>query len=255
MEIRKSIKIRKYLSLKRHINSSILDYNENSAKNDSLKSRITQCDSTTSEEKKDFSSTKKSIFKKPGKLSISDFNVKVSSLQKKGKSLIPIKSKYKNIEQKCLKYLKIKKFNYQKRNKSTKNRKTNMKILFFGKNKDVPQKKINNNNKAEKINIFIKNIDYNFGGFNENYKLFLNPSPPKRNKLHKYKADLIKKNINNNYNVHRQKIPHVFLNHLLFNNRKNYDINANKEKSRVSITERIKSKNLTIIYYRPFLKI
>ena len=255
MEVRKSIKTKKYLSLKRYMNSSILDYNGNDDQNDSLKSKITQSDSTTTEEKKDFSSVKKSFFKKPEKLLISDFNGKISSLKKKGKSLIPAKSKYKSIYQKYLKYIKIKKYNYQKRNKSTKNKKTNMKILFFAKNKDEQQNKINNKVSKKTLNIFIKNNDYNFGGFNENYKLFLKPSPPKKCKLHKYKVDLSKKNINNNYNVYKQKIPHVFLNHLLFNNRTNYDINKDKDNFQISTTERIESKNLTILYYRPSLKI
>lgn len=257
MEVRKSIKTRNYLSLKRYINSSIADYKENDDQNDSSKSKITQSDSTTIEEKKDFSSAKKSFLNKPAQFLISDFIGKVASLRKRGKSLILTKLKYKSIYQKYLEYIKIKKYNYQKRNQSTKNRKTNMKILFFAKNKDIKQKKIINNNKEQKTNtnIFIKNNDFNFGGFNENYKSILKPSAPKRCKLHKYKVDLSKKNINNNYNVYRQKIPHVFLNHLLFNNRTNYNINKDKYNYQISITERIKSKNLTILYYRPLLKI
>ena len=112
MEVRKSIKTRNYLSLKRYINSSIVDYKENDDQNDSSKSKITQSDSTTIEEKKDFSSAKKSFLNKPAQFLISDFIGKVSSLRKRGKSLIPTKLKYKSIYQKYLEYIKIKKNNY-----------------------------------------------------------------------------------------------------------------------------------------------
>ena len=72
MEVRKSIKTRNYLSLKRYINSSIADYKENDDQNDSSKSKITQSDSTTIEEKKDFSSAKKSFLNKPAQFLISN---------------------------------------------------------------------------------------------------------------------------------------------------------------------------------------
>ena len=251
MEARKSTKIRKNMSLKLCLNSFVLDGNRNDY---SLKSKITQSDSTTTEEKKDFSSAKKSFFKKSKKFSISGFKGKVTLFPKNKKSLIPAKSTYKIINPDNLKNIKIRKYNYQKRNKSTKNRKTNMKMLFFAKNKDIPSKKININ-KAPKINLFMKNNDYNYGGFNESYKSFLNPSPPKRCKLHKFKADLSKNNIKSIHSVYKQKIPPIFLNHLLFKSCAYCNTYKDKENLQISLTKRIKSKNLTILYYRPYLKI
>ena len=248
MEARKPIKIKKNMSLKLCLNSFVLVGSRN---NYSLKSKITQSDSTTTEEKKDFSSTKKSFFKKSKKFSISGFKGKVTLFPKNKKSLIPAKSTYKIINPGNLKNIKIRKYNDQKRNKSTRNRKTSLKKLLFANKKDIAPKQ-NNINKTPKINLFMKNNDYNYGGFNECYRSFLKPSPPKKCKLHKFKADLSKNNINNNDSVYKQKIPPIFLNHLLFKSSSYYNTNKDKENLQISLTKRIKSKNLTILYYRPF---
>ena len=63
MDSRKSIKIRKNFSLKRNLISFNFDNNERDIHNNSLKSKITQSDSTTTEERKDFSSAKKSFIR------------------------------------------------------------------------------------------------------------------------------------------------------------------------------------------------
>ena len=58
-------------------------------------------------------------------------------------------------------------------------------------------------------------------------------------------------NYNNYFNkqILIPKLPNVFINHLLFKN----DINTSEDFKNlpISITKRIKSKNLTILYYRP----
>jgi len=245
MDSRKSIKIRKNFSLKRNLISFNFDNNERDILNNSLKSKITQSDSTTTEERKDFSSAKKSFHKTLKKLFISDFQSIIKVIKKKQKrNLIPAQATKKIISSKNLNYQKLKNYNYKKSNKSTRSKKIDIKILISKKNKDL-HSKINNN--LPKRKIFITDNDYNNILLPyDNYKTILKPSPPKKTNLHGF-------NINNLGNVNKQNFPHAFLNHLIFKNKTNLNNSNANNNLQISLTKRVKAKNLTILYYRPYL--
>ena len=252
MDSRKSIKIRKNFSLKRNLISFNFDNNERDIHNNSLKSKITQSDSTTTEERKDFSSAKKSFHKTLKKLFISDFQSIIKVIKKKQKpNLIPAQATKKIISSKNLNYQKLKNYNYKKSNKSTRSKKIDIKILISKKNKDL-HSKINNN--LPKRKIFITDNDYNNILLPyDNYKTILKPSPPKKTNLHGFKIDLSNKYINNLGNVNKQNFPHAFLNHLTFKNKTNLNNSNANNNLQISLTKRVKAKNLTILYYRPYL--
>ena len=72
------------------------------------------------------------------------------------------------------------------------------------------------------------------------------------NYFYVYKYDLSYKNNNSNINsVRNHKIPNVFLSHLLFKNETNVNNNNKENYLSFSIIQRIKSKNITTLYYRP----
>jgi hypothetical protein len=252
MDARKSIKIRKNFSLKRNLISFNLENNERDIQNNSLRSKMTQSDSTTTEERKDVSSVKKSFHKKPRKLFISDFQNKKPVVKRILKPvLIPSKTTKKIISSNNLKYKKLRNYNCKKSNRSAKNKKIDVKILISNKNKDL-HSKINNN--LHKRKVFITDNDYNNILLPyDNYKTILKPSPPKNSDLHRFKIDSSNKNINNLANVNRQNFPHVLLNHLVFKNKTNVNTSNENNNLQISLTKRIKAKNLTILYYRPYL--
>ena len=245
MDSRKSIKIRKNFSLKRNLISFNFDNNERDIHNNSLKSKITQSDSTTTEERKDFSSAKKSFHKTLKKLFISDFQSIIKVIKKKQKpNLIPAQETKKIISSKNLNYQKLKNYNYKKSHKSTRSKKIDIKILISKKIKDL-HSKINNNFPKRKI--FITDNDYNNILLPyDNYKTILKPSPPKKTNLHGF-------NINNLGNVNKQNFPHAFLNHLIYKNKTNLNNSNANNNLQISLTKRVKAKNLTILYYRPYL--
>ena len=81
----------------------------------------------------------------------------------------------------------------------------------------------------------------------------LKPFPPGINCLHNYKYGKSEQNIIFNSRILNPKIPNVLINHLLFKN----NINSSEDYKNlpISITNRIKSKTLTTLYYRPIKKL
>ena len=77
---------------------------------------------------------------------------------------------------------------------------------------------------------------------------------PKINYFYDYKYDLSYKNNNYIINTHKQKIPNVLLNHLLFKNRINVNNNNKANYLSLSVVRRIKAKHITMLYYRPLKK-
>ncbi len=74
-----------------------------------------------------------------------------------------------------------------------------------------------------------------------------------RKKLIYMDLDLSNKYINNLGNVNKQNFPHAFLNHLIFKNKTNLNNSNANNNLQISLTKRVKAKNLTILYYRPYL--
>ena len=105
-------------------------------------------------------------------------------------------------------------------------------------------------NKKEDNNILTKNVDNKL-----KIKNYLNKYPPKINHHFDQKFRLENKNTFSHLNeslgsVKNEKIPNIFLNHLLLK-----IINKNNEENyiSVSLSKRKKSKNTLLIYYSPIL--
>lgn len=116
------------------------------------------------------------------------------------------------------------------------------------KDENTQSKKVNLGVKKEDLLKLNKNNQLRKDKYIEDVKnILLKEIPPKINYLHNYNYDLT-----NNINL---KLPNVFINHIISKNSINVDINKNTSYIPLSITKRIKSKNLTILYYRPIKKI
>ena len=195
-----------------------LDSKKKEDENLSFKHRNTQSDSTTAEEKKSNNNIKKS------------FSQKNFSITKINLTNVNNFNNEKNIN-----------FISKKVNKTIKKKNSKSINSIFVERKEESLK-INNNAEITNGN-FISNNHKN------NKVNCLKSSPSGINCLHDYKYGI--SNYNNYFNkqILIPKLPNVFINHLLFKN----DINTSEDfKSLpISITKRIKSKNLTILYYRP----
>ena len=153
-----------------------------------------------------------------------------------------------SVSQICIKKKKlfINEFSSEINSNSTK-KISNSKLLIFRENKSP---EINNKNKKRKLlhkDIFYNKITDDI--FREN-KYNLASSPPPTNCLHYYNY-LTNSCINENKEIYRTKIPHVFINHLVVKNRLNFNINKKSNYLSLLVSKRIKEKNLTILYYRP----
>lgn len=201
----------------KNLNLSNLDGNNKENPNNSFKSNGSKTGSTTTDEKK--SNITKSI------------------------SLKNIKSR--NIDN--IKDEAIIKYISNKSNKNLKKRKSNSKKLIFGENKEFSLKVNNNNNqqilKENRLSNDKKKIAKN------NKNIILKPYPPQINDLYDFRYNLsdIKNIIDTN--ISKKQLPNVFINHLILQD----NINTNKitKNIPISMTKRIKNKNLTILYYRP----
>ena len=184
----------------------------------SFKHKNTQSDSTTTEEKTGNNNIKKSFSQRIIDIPKINFN-NVNNF--KNEKNIGILSK--------------------KSNKTIKNKNSNSKKLIFGEIKEEALK-INNDNKIKDDKF--KRIDSKM-----NIIKSLKPFPPGINCLHNYKYGKSEQNIIFNSRILNPKLPNVFINHLLFKN----NINSSEDYKNlpISITNRIKSKTLTILYYRP----
>ena len=117
-------------------------------------------------------------------------------------------------------------------------------IIILAKNKKINQK-INNNNKIGKIYKEDNKIKCEVTQIK---KIKLKASPPKLNELFYTNFDL-SKNRTIKEKSSKIYIPNVFINHLMIN-----EINLSNNSARYSVlstTNRIKSKNITLLYYRP----
>ena len=216
-------------SFNSRFNNLNLNIKEKNKKDISINNKNTQSDSTTIEEKKDINS-----LKKYNSLKLINYDkVKLIYLRKRSIS-INIKKTREN-------------------NKSAKNMKTNNKLLIFQENKNISGK-INKNERILKI--FINDNccnTCNVLGCTKNSIYLLKKYAPKINYFYDYKYDLSYKN-NNYINSHNKKFPNVLLNHLLLKNIINVNNNNKANYLSISIIQRIKAKNITMLYYRPLKK-
>ena len=192
-----------------------LDFKKKEDENLSFKQRNTQSDSTTAEEKRSNNNIKKSFSQK-------NFDITKINLTNVNNF-----NNEKNIN-----------FISKKVNKTIKKKNSNPVNSIFVERKEESLKI---NNKAEiKNDNFIRN---------NNEVKCLKSSPPGINCLHDYKYGISNNNSFFNSQILIPKLPNVFINHLLFKN----DINSSEDFKNlpISLTKRIKSKNLTILYYRP----
>jgi hypothetical protein len=117
-------------------------------------------------------------------------------------------------------------------------------IIILLKNKKV-HPKINNNNKIGKI---YKEDNKIRDEVTQIKKIKLKDTPPKLNDLF-YTNFNLSKNRTNNDNSSKLLIPNVFINHLMVDNANIY--NKSSRYFLLSTTNRIKSKKITLLYYRP----
>ena len=184
----------------------------------SFKHKNTQSDSTTTEEKTGNNNIKKSFSQRIIDIPKINFNNVNNFKNEKNIGIVS-----KNCD------------------KTIKNQNSNSKKLIFGEIKE----------ESLKINNDIKIKDDNFKRIysKKNIIKSLKPFPPGINCLHNYKYSRSEQNIILNTKILTPKLPNVFINHLLFKN----DIYPSEDYKNlpISITNRIKSKTLTILYYRP----
>ena len=117
-------------------------------------------------------------------------------------------------------------------------------IIILAKNKKI-NPKINNNNKFGKI---YKEDNKIRDEVTQIKKIKLKDTPPKLNDLF-YTNFNLSKNRTNNDNSSKLLIPNVFINHLMVDNANIY--NKSSRYFLLSTTNRIKSKKITLLYYRP----
>lgn len=149
----------------------------------------------------------------------------------------------------------IKKTNFTKnkffRNKNKSNRKINI------NNASKPVNTVSNHNK--KINIHFKKVEKNKEKkddlYTQNKSLtFMKEFPPKVPEFLNHDLNLENVNKTNTYgNLNKEKIPHVFYNHLMLSNDYNNDLSVKKRYLKASVTKRNQNKILTIVYYTPKL--
>ena len=244
----------------RNLRINIIESNKKKEDDYSLSIKNTQSDSSTTEEKREITSIKDFCPSKNNynlKLKLLDlYKNKTISLSNKN-----ITTKIKNIKEKISINNninnKIKNIynNINNINNNTKNINTNSKKIIFGENKNI-NSKINNNKPNVKYNF---NISNKFNNINiqdiKDNKYLLKESPPPMNCLHNYKYNSSIRINKCSIDKHRLEIPHVFLNHLLSKERQNGNTFNKKNYLSLSIIQRIKSKNLTLLYYRPLKNI
>lgn len=203
----------------KNLKLSIFEDNNRDNQNISFKSKYTQSDSTTTEEFQKSNNTLNSVSHKKKELP----NININNINK-GKNII---------------------FKYSIRNKSSKNRKVDLRKLTFKNNKKISLKF--NNNKQFRKDIF-NNVDFQ-AKKNVHKIILLKGAPPEDSFLHDYKFKLSKTDVIINKDICTYKCPHVLINHLVFP--KKINVNNNVRYIPLSITNRIRGKNLTVLYYRP----
>lgn len=225
-------------SLFKSLISSNFNNKETDNDTNSSASKKSQCDSITTDDKTEDKEIKNSVSQiciKKKKLFINEFSSKINLNKKENKN-----SNVDNIDN-------SKNININNSINNSTKKKSNSKLLIFKENKSP---EINNKNKKRKLlhkDIFYSKITDDI--FRENKYNFAS-SPPPTNCLHYYNY-LTNSCINENKEIYRTKIPHVFINHLVVKNRLNFNINKKSNYLSLLVSKRIKEKNLTILYYRP----
>ena len=222
-------------SLFKSLISSNFNNKETDNDTNSSASKKSQCDSITTDDKTEDKEIKNSVSQiciKKKKLFINEFSSKINLNKKENKN-----SNVDNIDN-------SKNININNSINNSTKKKSNSKLLIFKENKSP---EINNKNKKRKLlhkDIFYSKITDDIIKYN------LASSPPPTNCLHYYNY-LTNSCINENKEIYRTKIPHVFINHLVVKNRLNFNINKKSNYLSLLVSKRIKEKNLTILYYRP----
>ena len=222
-------------SLFKSLISSNFNNKETDNDTNSSASKKSQCDSITTDDKTEDKEIKNSVSQictKKKKLFINEFSSKINLNKKENKNSNVDNSINININNTI--------------NNSIK-KISNSKLLIFRENKSP---EINNKDKKRKLlhkDLFYSKITDDI--IREN-KYNLASSPPPTNCLHYYNY-LTNSCINENKEIYRTKIPHVFINHLVVKNRLNFNINKKSNYLSLLVSKRIKEKNLTILYYRP----
>ena len=225
-------------SLFKSLISSNFNNKETDNDTNSSASKKSQCDSITTDDKTEDKEIKNSVSQtsiKKKKLFINEFSSKINLNKKENKN-----SNVDNIDN-------SKNININNSINNSTKKKSNSKLLIFKENKSP---EINNKNKKRKLlnkDLFYSEITDDI--FRENKYNFAS-SPPPTNCLHYYNY-LTNSCINENKEIYRTKIPHVFINHLVVKNRLNFNINKKSNYLSLLVSKRIKEKNLTILYYRP----
>ena len=203
----------------KNLKLSFLDFKNKDVENVSLNYKKTESNSTAEEEKNEINELKR------------DNSQKSIAIKKINIDNIDNFNNVKNNE-----------YIFKKSNKGIKEDNTESKKPIFDEKKEIPLKC--NNNGQKRKGKCIKNVK------KINKSVILKPSPPEINYFHKYKF-----NLSNNYIINRKlpnpKLPNVFINHLFMQESLNVNINKNSSYIQLSVTKRIKAKNLTILYYRP----
>ena len=225
-------------SLFKSLISSNFNNKETDIDTNSSASKKSQCDSITTDDKTEDKEIKNSVSQiclKKKKLFINEFSSEINLNKKENKN-----SNVDNIDN-------SKNININNSINNSTKKKSNSKLLIFKENKSP---EINNKNKKRKLllkDIFYSKITDDI--IREN-KYNLASSPPPTNCLHYYNY-LTNSCINENKEIYRAKIPHLFINHLFVKNRLNFNINKKSNYLSLLVSKRIKEKNLTILYYRP----
>ena len=242
----------------KNLRINIIESNKKREEDYSLSIKNTQSDSSTTEEKREITSIKDfcpskntNILKlinlyKNETISLSNENITAELKNIKEKISINnnINNKIKNIYN-----------NINNINNNTKNKNTNSKKIIFGENKNI-NPKINNNKPNVKYDF---NFSNKFNNINiqdiKDNKYLLKESPPSMNCLYNYKYNSCSRINNCIIDKRRPEIPHVFLSHLLSKERQNVNNFNKKNYLSLSIIQRTKAKNLTLLYYRPLKNI
>ena len=204
----------------KNLKLSILDFKNKDEENVSLNYKKTESNSTAAEEKNEINDIKRDNSQK----NIASKKINIDNI-----------SNFYN--EKNIEYI------FKKCNKGIKEENDISQTQTFSEKKEVPLQV--NNNKIRKGKC-IKHVK-------KNKNVILKPSPPAINYLHDYKFNLSNNNIINR-KLSNPKLPHVFINHLLTKDNPNVNIFNNFNFIQLAVTTRIKAKNLTILYYRPFKK-
>jgi len=218
MEVSESLNIKRNKSfIFKNLNLSIPDIKNKDNENLSSNYKTIQSDSTTADDKNEINDIKRGTYKTD------------VTFQKININNIDNLFNEKNLKDTS-----------KKSKKSIKNVNIQPKKLNLEENEEELLK-VNNKNQIRKGDL-IKNVKIK-------KNVLLKEFPPENNQLYNYKYELT------NNNIIIPKLPNVFINHLILKNSINVYMNKSANYIPLSITKRIKSKNLTILYYLPLKKI